>query len=1252
MAFAIPYKEVRVGDEPIEVDSSVAINAIKNGATEFTLGAYHVCDVQEITFDTHIPMTIDGQDYGWFEDDQDLLIEGHLCDTEQTVVMAIDDDNLHGSISISDGTEVTYSSQGTMSAHHATGHEFSDDDTMDPFLHKRQKGQKVTNARARRKLQTLEPASVDVHVKLEIDSDMVTFFGSEFAASRYGVELMALANQDLYHATGFNLVVSQINVRTSRITSTASTQSYLYAIQETPLPVNVNLAHALSTRSDMSGGIAFVGGLYSAPYGYGVSVIDGDFGLWDRMVMAHEIGHNFGSGHTHTLSYYDPLIDNCGNDAQNGISCGPFSEVMSTMSYCHLCSGGLNNMFPMEWGPRVEQEILDIYWESAGSWLASNWACDGFDSTIPGTGMTFVLYGGDATEITCLSGNFDASACGGDCALNSCESDAFWYWDEGASRIRSGKDVNYCWEVSNCDSQSGLIYLAACSSSSSAQGFTMSASGVSSTVCGALSFSGTDFTFTSGDPAVEHWCLAGADPTTVDTDGDSGGDSGGDVSTPTGICEDSLEMLCDTVYTGSTGAPSGVQCWTFTAPNYQSVTFTSCGSSYDTMMEILDASGNRIHFGDDTGDCGYQTILEIDVDDGMSYTVKLSGYNNAVGAYQMEAVCATTTEAGEPADLTTEEPEVVEETDEPEVEAPTDEPDTPEESGSIACGQTVSGSTVGRGNHHGNVAGDAIFTFVAGAAPITFDACESSYDSYLRVFDANGNSAGYNDDHGSRCTSGNNLASYLEVSLNAGATYTLVVEGYSNNEGDYVVSMICGEEVTESPTDEPEVVEETDEPEVEETERPTDEPDTPQENGTIACGQTVSGSTVGRGNHHGNVAGDAIFTFVATNADITFEACDSDYDSYLRLYDASGTQVAYNDDHRGRCGGTNSLASHLEATVTVGQSYTIVVDGFSSEEGSFVLTMLCGSSPPPQPESLTISCGQTVSGSTVGASSSVGSSSGEHIYSFAATTSDVTFDACDSDYDSYLRLMDANLASTLASNDDHGGTCGSGARWSASKLEVTGLTIGTTYNIVIEGFSSYAGAYVLGMSCPAGDTAGSDTDLCGTRLSGSTVGEDSNFGNAAGEMTYDFVASGSNYIFDACGSNYDSYLRVYDSSGHLVGYNDDHYGECSGSGLASHLQTSLVAGNSYTLVVEGYGSNEGDFVVDITCPLSLEGIHAEETLLQHTQQHLSELLKPLNARNPIVLVFALLGALSLSIFTMRACNRQKDYEVVLDLPEI
>ena len=66
------------------------------------------------------------------------------------------------------------------------------------------------------------------------------------------------------------------------------------------------------------------------------------------MVIAHELGHNCGTGHTHDS--YSPPIDGCGNgdcsEASNG----------TIMSYCHICSGGLSNI-ALDFHPLVEQTI-------------------------------------------------------------------------------------------------------------------------------------------------------------------------------------------------------------------------------------------------------------------------------------------------------------------------------------------------------------------------------------------------------------------------------------------------------------------------------------------------------------------------------------------------------------------------------------------------------------------------------------------------------------------------------------------------------------------------------------------------------------------------------------------------------------------------------------------------------------------------------------------------------------------------------
>jgi len=103
-------------------------------------------------------------------------------------------------------------------------------------------------------------------------------------------------------------------------------------------------------------GVAYVGVLCANGFDYGVSQGLGtefdpndDPQDWSFTVVAHEIGHNFNSDHTHC---YAPVIDECHNgEAANGCWAGteslpgPASEAPGTiMSYCHLLQGGLNNI--------------------------------------------------------------------------------------------------------------------------------------------------------------------------------------------------------------------------------------------------------------------------------------------------------------------------------------------------------------------------------------------------------------------------------------------------------------------------------------------------------------------------------------------------------------------------------------------------------------------------------------------------------------------------------------------------------------------------------------------------------------------------------------------------------------------------------------------------------------------------------------------------------------------------------------------
>jgi hypothetical protein len=106
------------------------------------------------------------------------------------------------------------------------------------------------------------------------------------------------------------------------------------------------VVHFVSGKA-VQGGVAYVNVLCNASYGYGVSQVYGSFDMaspsriWDVMVFTHEVGHNFGSPHSHC---YSPPLDQCYN-AESGCYAGPVVASRGTiMSYCHLLAGGLANI--------------------------------------------------------------------------------------------------------------------------------------------------------------------------------------------------------------------------------------------------------------------------------------------------------------------------------------------------------------------------------------------------------------------------------------------------------------------------------------------------------------------------------------------------------------------------------------------------------------------------------------------------------------------------------------------------------------------------------------------------------------------------------------------------------------------------------------------------------------------------------------------------------------------------------------------
>jgi len=133
---------------------------------------------------------------------------------------------------------------------------------------------------------------------------------------------------------------------------------------------NGDLAHLVTF--DGGGGIAYVNVLCNSFYGVGYSGINNSYAAyptysWTVNVLAHELGHNFGSPHTHDCKWNgnNTPIDGCGAQAgypANGCAItGPIPASGTVMSYCHLLSGvgiDLNNGFGQQPGDLIRSRVV------------------------------------------------------------------------------------------------------------------------------------------------------------------------------------------------------------------------------------------------------------------------------------------------------------------------------------------------------------------------------------------------------------------------------------------------------------------------------------------------------------------------------------------------------------------------------------------------------------------------------------------------------------------------------------------------------------------------------------------------------------------------------------------------------------------------------------------------------------------------------------------------------------------------------
>jgi hypothetical protein len=141
----------------------------------------------------------------------------------------------------------------------------------------------------------------------------------------------------------------------------------------------------------------------------------------------------------------------------------------------------------------------------------------------------------------------------------------------------------------------------------------------------------------------------------------------------------------------------------------------------------------------------------------------------------------------------------------------------------------------------------------------------------------------------------------------------------------------------------------------------------------VTCGSTTAGNTsaatpdaVAACNGVTlNGAPGVWYTFVGTGQTTTLSLCGSGYDTEIGVFSgtcAAPVCVTANDDF---CG----LQSQVTFSATLGTTYYILVTGFGTSSGAFSLAVTCAAAIPNDvcTGAINIGCGQTIVGTTVGA---------------------------------------------------------------------------------------------------------------------------------------------------------------------------------------------------------------------------------------------------------------------------------------------
>lgn len=472
------------------------------------------------------------------------------------------------------------------------------------------------------------------------------------------------------------------------------------------------------------------------------------------------------------------------------------------------------------------------------------------------------------------------------------------------------------------------------------------------------------------------------------------------------------------------------------------------------------------------------------------------------------------------------------------------------ESAEIRAGETVTGSTRGASDDFTpscgapDGAGDRAYAFVPPASATYRIELDATYDCVLALVDEQGNAIECNDDAGSTTHSA------LEPRLEAGRRYTVVVDGYRANSGDFTLRV--SEPIGATPTDVP-----------------------PPAGDVLVLDVRATGTTTGRADTRTPPCGaapgspDQTWLFTAPSAGHYTIDVDSDFDGVLAVYAPGAAEpLACNDDHG------STRASRVEVDLGAGQAVEVVIDGYRGGQGSYDVVVRGGGGSGPPASGQPLVLGTPTRGDTTRGADQhqpeCGSRPGtrDETWLFTPPITGAYMIHVDAEFDSVLAIYERGAPQPLHCNDDFGST-------RRSRL-TTRLEAGREYEVVVDGYGTYEGAYMVTVT-PVTSTGGG-TIAVGPIVSGDTsAGSDHHTpscGSQAGtpdEVWSLPVPASGQYVIHV-DAEYDSLLAIYGANGAELACNDDY-----GGTRASRIETTLNGGDTVQVVVDGFQGASGSY---------------------------------------------------------------------------